>query len=311
MDCNTIYIFTCNRPIELERLLNELCSIKREYRIYIIDDSSKRDSIEENRRITKKYTNTTYLGKTQYKEFYKMNGSSQNCQMLGDETWNLGIARNFALDYSNFRKYVKVLFIDDDISGINETILDNGFLTLTKNCFVSCVLKGLEDDSIVGHIAKEVGVIDNELRMLSGGFLFLTPSAISHRFLNIYNEDWIIQLLENDKSRITLPYVVWHNIAQKVQWTTEQLLFQELGELVVAGLLKNEKALTLNNTFWEKIVDNRIKFIIEIKENSLKSNNQDNYEICEVLLKWLKQITSQSLKNYIEQHKNEYYEYKV
>jgi hypothetical protein len=304
MDCNAIYIFTCNRPIKLERLLNELCSIKREYRIYIIDDSSKRDSIEENRRITKKYTNTTYLGKTQYKEFYKMNGSSQNCQMLGDETWNLGIARNFALDYSNFRKYGKVLFIDDDISGINETILDNGFLTLTKSCFISCILKGLEDDSIIGHIAKEVGVIDNGPRMLSGGFLFLSPMSISHRFLNIYNEDWIIQLLEKEKNRIILPYAVCHNIAQKVQWTTEQVIFQEHGELIVAGLLKNVEALSLEYSFWEEVIENRLKFIYEIKEGSLKINNQHSYEICEVLLKWLKQIDGQYLKNYIEQNKN-------
>jgi hypothetical protein len=310
MNNNAIYIFTCNRPIKLEGLLHELYSFQRKYGIYIIDDSSKRETIEQNRRITNKYANATYLGITQYRDFYSMNGWSHDGQ-LGDKTWNLGIARNFALEHSTFRKYEKVLFIDDDISGVYEKIIEDGFSTLTKNCFVSCILKGVEDDSIVGHIAKEVGIVDDGPKMLSGGFLFLTPSSISHRFYNIYNEDWIMQLLEKEKERIILPYDIWHHVDQKVKWTSEQVIFQEPGELVVEGLLENVKALTLDNTFWDNVLENRIIFIEGIKKGSLKIENQYGHDICNGLLKWLRQFDGQSLQNFIEQNKNEYYEHKI
>ncbi|MPL94170.1 hypothetical protein SDC9_40318 [bioreactor metagenome] len=308
---NAIYIFTCNRPIQLERLLKEVCYIQRKYNIYIIDDTSKRETIEENRRITNKYANTTYLGSTEYKVFYNMKGLFHDGQSLGDKTWNLGIARNFALDHSTFWKYEKVLFIDDDITGVNERILDDGFSTLTKNCFGSCTLKGLADSSIIGHIAKEIGVIEDEPKMLSGGFLFLTPASISHRFYNIYNEDWIMQLLEKEKERFILPYIVWHHVDMEVKWTLEQVIFQEPGELVVDGLLENVKAFTLDNAFWDNILEKRIKFIEKIKAGSLKEEKLYNHDICDGLLKWLRQFDGQSLQNFIEQIKNKYYGHKI
>lgn len=311
MNKNAIYIFTCNRPIKLERLLYEVCSIQSKYNIYIIDDSNNRKTIEENRNITNKYANATYLGITEYRDFYIMIGWSLNGQLLGDKTWNLGIARNFALEHSTFRKHEKVLFIDDDISGVNDRIIENGFSTLNKSCFVSCILKGIEDDSIVGHLAKEAGVLDDGPKMLSGGFLFLTPTSVSHKFYNIYNEDWIMQLLEKGKERIILPYSVWHYVNQEAKCTLEQVIFQEPGELVVEGLLENVKALTLDNAFWDNILKVRIKFIEEIKECSLKIENQYGHDICDGLLKWLRQFDGQSLQNYIEQNKNEYYEHKI
>ncbi|MGB4847982.1 MAG: hypothetical protein WBP41_08705, partial [Saprospiraceae bacterium] len=181
--------------MKLESLLHELCSIQNiKYGICIIDDSSKIEIIEKNKRITNKYDNTKYLGIIQYRDFYCINEKSHDGQLLGDVTWNLGIARNFALEHSTFLGYEKVLFLDDDISEIDEGKIEEGFSVLTKDSFVSCTFKGVEDDSIVGHIAKQVGVVDDGDKMLSGGFLFLSPASISQRFFNIYNEDWIIQL---------------------------------------------------------------------------------------------------------------------
>jgi hypothetical protein len=311
MNKNAIYIFTCNRPIKLERILQEVCSIKRMYSIYIIDDSNKRENIEKNRRVTNRYVNTTYLGTTEYRDFYSVNGGGCDGHFLGDKTWNLGIARNFALDHSTRLPYEKLLFIDDDITDIEAITIEEGFFTLTKNSFVSCNLNGVEDDSIVGHLAKQAGVLDNGPKMLSGGFLFLAPGSLSHRFYNIYNEDWIMQLLEKEKERIILPHTVCHKVDQEVNWTFEQVIFQEPGELVVEGLIENVKALSMDNTFWDIILNKRIKFIEEIIERSLKGENQCGYDICEGLLKWLRQFNGQSLQNYIEQNKNEYYEHKI
>jgi hypothetical protein len=103
MNKNAIYLFTCHRPIKLESLILDMSTIqKRKYSIYIIDDSSKKEIIEENKMLINRYGNTKYLGISQYCDFYCTNDRAPDRQLLGDETWNLGIARNFALDQSTF-----------------------------------------------------------------------------------------------------------------------------------------------------------------------------------------------------------------
>jgi hypothetical protein len=298
--------------MKLESLLIEVCSIqKRKYGIYIIDDSSEIETIEQNKSITKKYNNLNYLGVSQYRDFYKIKDGSNERQMLGDVTWNLGIARNFALEHSRLCKYKKILFIDDDITEIDERKIEEGFSVLTEENFVSFTLKGVEDDSIVGHIAKQVGVIDDGKRMLSGGFLFLSPASISQRFYNIYNEDWIFQILEKEKKQIILPYTVRHNLDKDVNWTLDQALFQEPGELIVEGLLEDEKALSLDNLFWNNVLYNRIKFIEEIKEGTSRVKFQHGYDICRGILKWLNQLDGYLLQRSIEQIKKEHHEHKI
>src|SRR5690606_26017654 len=148
--------------------------------------------------------------------------------IIGTANWNLGTARNFALDYSILNEYEKVLFIDDDISNVSIDKIDIGFKTLTNENFVSCHLEGKIDDSIVGHMARQFNVDYDEPRMLSGGFWFLSPKSLNHRFYNIYNEDWILQLLENDKEQITLPYSVTHDKNKSSTLKEKDIYFQEI-----------------------------------------------------------------------------------
>lgn len=311
MNKKAIYIFTCNRPLKLERIVLEMNSIPREYDIFIIDDSSQEDVIKKNQNISKTFNTLQYLGKTQYLDFYSINHKLAKCQLLGDDTWNLGIARNFALDNSTLLGHEKMLFVDDDISGFDEKKIEEGFSALTEYNFVSCTLKGLEDDSILGHIAKQAGVIDDGPKMLSGGFLFLSPTSISHKFYNIYNEDWILQLLEKDKEQIILPYTVLHDGDQNVNWTLDQAIFQEFGEIVVEGLLENINALSMNYSFWDNILELRIQFIEEILEYSIKARSQHGQSICKGVLNWLNQHNGYYLLKSIEQIKSEQYEHTV
>ncbi len=312
MNKHAIYIFTCNRPTKLESLLLEMSLFQKgKYDIYIIDDTSKMETIEENKKIINRYDNLLYLGLRQYLDFYQFSAGLQNCHILGDVTWNLGIARNFALDHSISLDYEKVLFLDDDITEINESKVIEGFSVLHKDCFVSCTLEGLEDNSIIGHIAKKVGAVDDDDKMLSGGYLFLSPASISSRFFNIYNEDWILQILENQKERIILPYSVCHNVNQDVKWTLDTVIFQELGELVVEGLLENKYALSMDYLFWDVIIENRIRFIKEIKEEAIKTQYEIGQIICDGLLNWLNLLDGQSLFQSIVKIKNQHHEHKI
>ena len=307
---HAIYIFTCNRPTRLTKLATELSSIQDEFSVHIIDDSSDALSIQANKKIANQIRNTRYLGIDQFNDFYGIEEDTFY-QSLGDATWNLGIARNFALDHSMREKFNKVLFLDDDISGLNAEKIDLGFSTLTEHNFVSCNLLGQFDDSIIGHIATEVGIPDIQPRMLSGGFLFLMPSSITQRFFNVYNEDWILQLLEKEKERITLPIEVYHDIDRSLVWTLDRALFQESGELIVEALIENNNALLAGSSFWNTILRNRIRFIEGIITYNGKFRNQLRYDICVGVLTWLNHQNGNSIKKSIEEIKNKSYEHKV
>jgi hypothetical protein len=305
MNKKAIFVFTCNNSEKLKCIASEIFSCRYSYFIHIIDDSHKNQIIEENYRISTQNNSMIYLGKKEFIDFYKLKKDSLASKIyLGAQRWNLGVARNFALDYSLQNQYNKVLFIDDDISEIDSEKISKGFSTLKDNNFVSCRIAGLEDDSIIGHIAKKVGVIDKDPRMLSGGFLFLSPTSLKHSFFNIYNEDWIIQLLEDDKEKITLPFSVKHN-SIIADFSIRKILFQEIGEIIVEGLIVCPNALSMDSDFWGDVIKKRIKFIQLIKNKAQEAREKKYFEICCEIESWLNQFDGTSLLNTIKQDSDE------
>lgn len=304
MNKNAICIFTCNNSTKLRSVVTELCAFNKAYCINIIDDSSEFEIVQENIAISQMFDSTTYLGRVKFIEFYNLKeNTSTSKQYLGNETWNLGIARNFALDYSIRNQYDKALFIDDDISEINQKIVHEGFSILNKDNFVSCNIGGVEDNSIIGHISKQLKIIEDNPKMLSGGFLFLVPPSISHHFYNIYNEDWIMQFLEHDKERILMPFFVKHDAEKNVKWNMSQVFFQEIGEIVVDGLIINKGALLMDSIFWDNIIKNRTVYIEYVKQCAQQANRKEYYDICSNLSVWLNQINGQSILETIKQNR--------
>jgi len=312
MNEKAIYIFTCNNSTKLKSVVTELSVFNKAYSINIIDDSSESNIIQENKNISQIFDSTTYLGREMFIEFYNLKESKSNSeQYLGDETWNLGIARSFALDYSTHNQFEKVLFVDDDISEIEQKIVLEGFSILNKGNFVSCNIGGVEDDSIVGHISKRLNIIDKNSRMLSGGFLFLTPSSINHHFYNIYNEDWIMQFLEQDKKRILMPFFVKHNADKNVKWNMNQVFFQEVGEIVVDGLFSSKDAFLMDSIFWDNIIENRNNDIEYLKQCASQANIKEYYDICSGLCVWLNQINGQLILETIKNNRYDRTKFKI
>ncbi|MDR0604468.1 MAG: hypothetical protein LBG80_09230 [Bacteroidales bacterium] len=268
--------------------------------------------MQENIDISQMFDSTTYLGRVKFIKFYNLKGNaSTSKQYLGDETWNLGIARNFALDYSIRNQYDKVLFIDDDISEINQKIIHEGFSILNKDNFVSCSIGGTEDNSIIGHISKQLKIVEDNPKMLSGGFLFLAPSSITHHFYNIYNEDWIMQFLEHDKERILMPFFVKHDAEKNVKWNMSQVFFQEIGEIVVDGLIISKDALLMDSIFWDNIIKNRTIYIEYVKQCAQQADIKEYYDICSNLSVWINQINGQSILEIIKQNRYDRTKFKI
>src|SRR5690606_25146239 len=105
----SIFIFTNNDSIKLKKILKELYNSEHYYNIHVIDDSNKDEIIEKNINLSAKIENTSYLGRKAFKSFYNANYIVDKPldDIIGTANWNLGTARNFALDYSILNEYEK------------------------------------------------------------------------------------------------------------------------------------------------------------------------------------------------------------
>lgn len=285
-----IFIFTNDNSTILKGLIRNIISLKNEINIHIIDDSSHLKEKHLNKIVAREINENAYLGSEEFELFYPQNERSKEKLMsIGNSKWNLGTARNFAVDYSKSNDYDKVLFVDQDIININISELKKGFEILDNDKFISFILEGLTDDSIIGHLATKYGLQNDTETLLSGGFFYFNPYALTNRFLNIYNEDWILQLLESDKQRVLLPYKVKHLGDLKNIISLEELIFQEIGELVIDGLLEDIDCLNRGMDFWIKIISDRKLYIRGLREIINEYGNNyvgnilslllDNYQI--------------------------------
>jgi hypothetical protein len=303
-DKKIIFVFTRDRPLVLEDTLSQLKNTI--YSVFIIDDSFHESNQNNNRELLKHIPNGIYYGKNEFNNSsisHNLISSGYNSvyRQLGNKEWNLGYARNYALFLSHIHNANKVLFIDDDIVIPKEEIIINSFELLEQFNFVGASIGGMFDDSLLGYISTDLGLIDNDERTLSGGFLAFNRKAIRFPFLNIYNEDWIWLFLHSDDEKYlqtecviqknTNPYIGYEN----------KILFQEYGEIFIIGILmakrKSNFELLSSKSLWENVIQKRKVYLLELY-NFAKRSNQKDFPI---MIKWLLQNYSQYESSYFSE----------
>jgi len=281
-----IFVFTKESPLRLKLCLTQLDS--NNFDIFVVDDSYSRSTVCLNRKIIGDVKNVTYLGIEENLEFYlKYNSKAILKSRIGSKKWNLGNARNFATDFAITNRCEKILFLDNDILFKNSVDVEDGFRILNDCNFVSYKITGMVDDSIVGHIANRFKYFNSEIRMLSGGVFYLKPDFLNYRFTNIYNEDWIIQLLEFEKERVLYATEVVQKPYDPFLNYKEKVLFQEYGEIFVKGLIEVYRK-DLNEAFsldfWKRILVERIYYLRELTQIASELKEEEFISI----LIWLK-----------------------
>jgi glycosyltransferase involved in cell wall biosynthesis len=265
-----IFIFTRNRPETLRVTLSNLQS--ESYHKFVIDDSSIAHEATMVESICGQYPDISYLGRREYLQFLaKHRIYSHEVQFLlrqlGHPEWNLGYARNFALLYAKSLHVNAVLFSDDDIQVSDRRLITHLFQSLEQFKFSGAHIRGLVDDSILGHIATDVGV--NNERMLSGGFMAFNPSDINHFFLNNYNEDWIWLFLQIKNGNYLQTGEVFQALSDPLENYQEKVLFQEYGEVILDGVMELHRMQSFDNltslAFWERILTERREYLMKLK----------------------------------------------
>lgn len=302
-----IFIFTKDRPDILNKTLNSIQDAP--FANYVIDDSVSLSNRKSTSLLCNSRPNITYLGREQFNEFtirHQIDFPKFDFLLreVGNEEWNLGYARNFALLYSKSIQSEKVLFTDDDIQVPNPKLIEELFRTINNYQFVGANILGLVDDSVLGHIATDIGIVNE--RMLSGGFMVFNPNKIDHFFLNNYNEDWIWLFLQLKSENYLQTGEVFQEITDPLTNYQSKVLFQEFGEIALDGILdlfKNGSYDSLAQiSFWERLVRERKDYLDLLIANAVAAEMKNYVDIIEWIKSNSKNLNSAVFKNLFEKY---------
>jgi len=190
---------------------------------------------------------------------------------------DLSVKRNLGLVLSRLLGWSRVLFLDDDITGLNPAdVLDAGGLLDTHNA-VGLQVGGFPDHSVVCHAYREAGGLQQSF--IGGGALAVHVQRSTSFFPDIYNDDWFF-LLDGDKGIqpiavtgqvIQYPYDPFRN--------PERARNEEFGDVLAEGiywLLDQHLSITdANEAHWARFLVKRRQFIDRVlamvAESSLES----------------------------------------
>jgi hypothetical protein len=303
----SIFIFTKDRPATLNKTLASIQGIS--YPKYIIDDSISTENQEEVSKLCEQYSNCHYLGKEQFKRFVNENKIefpkfSFLLRELGNTEWNLGYARNFALLYSKSIHANKVLFMDDDIQVPDLKLIDDLFQSIKDFHFVGANITGLVDDSVLGHIATDLGIFNE--RMLSGGFMVFNPNIIDQYFLNNYNEDWIWLFLQLQGKKYLQAGDVFQELSNPLANFQNKLIFQEHGEIALDGVLnlfKEESYESLVElSFWKRMLDERREYLNLLSKKAHEKNENEYIHIIDLVKKYSANFKAEAFATLFEKY---------
>ena len=181
---------------------------------------------------------------------------------------DLSTKRNMALMLSRMLGWSRILFLDDDITGLVPDDMRQASGLLDTYNAVGLHVAGFPDHSVVCHAYRQAG--GRQQSFIGGGALAVQARRCTSFFPDIYNEDWFF-LLDGDKW--LQPTAV---TGQVVQYpydpfrTPERARAEELGDLLAEGLYwlldQDRSIVDANREHWARALDSRRLFIEGVLE---------------------------------------------
>ncbi|MFD0740978.1 hypothetical protein ACFQ1L_02625 [Phytohabitans flavus] len=146
---------------------------------------------------------------------------------------DLSLKRNLGLLLARIAGWERILFLDDDIFGVNPDDLGGAASLLDNYRAVGLENFGYEDNSVVCHAYRAV---DGEQdTFIGGGAMLVAPKNTRSFFPNIYNEDWFFLLGDG----VPFKVAVTGRAVQKEYdpfATPERAAREELGDSLAEGI---------------------------------------------------------------------------
>ncbi|HUC21746.1 MAG TPA: hypothetical protein VMA73_03495 [Streptosporangiaceae bacterium] len=191
---------------------------------------------------------------------------------------DLSSKRNLGIVLSRLLGWARVLFLDDDITGLNPAdVLDAGGLLDAHNA-VGLQVGGFPDHSVVCHAYRDAG--GSQQSFIGGGALAVHVQRGTSFFPEIYNDDWFF-LLDGDKG--IQPVAVTGQVRQYPYdpfRNPERARAEEFGDVLAEGiywLLDQHLSITdADQAHWARFLDKRRQFIDRVLAMVASSNNLDS-----------------------------------
>lgn len=291
-----IILFTKDRPQMLSQTVKGLLDVGMD--VIVLDDSTSTETKAAVRKQCRA-DNLCYHSKDKQAIFLEsLKGFIVNVdgfvKPLGNGGWNLGFSRNYALILCKACGYKRVLFVDDDIVVKNAESIETIIKRLERADFVGARVRGMPDDSMIGHLMRMCG--GETCEFLSGGFLGFNLEAVTEYFLNHYNEDRIWLYLHAPSCKLATYGEVEQIRYNPLEDGAVKALRQEFGEILAEGAEKaskqNDLGLLVDEDFWTEILDMRLAYIKSLNKLCVGQKVEEvARDVCKVLTKYYSSVS--------------------
>ena len=197
--------------------------------------------------------------------------------LYGRSNNDISIKRNLGLLLGRLVGWEKILFFDDDLTGIGNKELEEAAVALSEHSVAGFLATDFPDYSVIRHAERLSGVEPGV--QLCGGALAANIAKARGFFPNIYNEDWFF-LHDNLSSSATLgtveqkPYDPYCNPSRATSEELGNVLEDGIMELSAAGLDYTEAT----EVDWLEILGLRIKLIDSIRTRIIARQGRRDIE---------------------------------
>jgi hypothetical protein len=176
---------------------------------------------------------------------------------------DLSEKRNLAIMLSRMLGWSRILFLDDDITGLNPDDVQAAINLLSTYNAVGLHVGGFPDHSVVCHAYQMAGGEQQEF--IGGGALAIEVNRTKSFFPSIYNDDWFFLLDGNDSLQ---PTAVTGEVAQYPYdpfRTPERARNEELGDVLAEGIYwlldQERRIIEADAAYWRSFLGKRRRFI--------------------------------------------------
>jgi hypothetical protein len=176
---------------------------------------------------------------------------------------DLSAKRNLALMISRMAGWSRILFLDDDITGLNPDDMRKASGLLDTHNAVGLRIGGFPDHSVVCHAYRQAG--GQQQSFIGGGALAVEVNRAGSFFPDIYNDDWFF-LLDGKYSIqptavtgqvIQYPYDPFRN--------PDRARAEELGDVLAEGIYwlldRGQPIADADEAYWAGYLMKRHRFI--------------------------------------------------
>lgn len=181
---------------------------------------------------------------------------------------DLSPKRNLAIMLSHMLGWSRVMFLDDDITGLDPDDVRRAASMLDIYHAVGLYVGGFPDHSVVCHAYRQAG--GDQQSFIGGGALAVAVDQARSFFPEIYNDDWFFLLDGNKRLRPTAvtgqvlqyPYDPFRN--------PDRARAEELGDVLAEGLYwlldQDRSIVDADRAHWARFLARRKTFIENVLE---------------------------------------------